>query len=145
MVFKDFERTIRFFEAKDSKGNSVWLPIVEVILLTPGGARRTLPLYFDTGASVTTLRADLFPLLGLHSWDEGELVKTGTGGGIADAYRYMADLEIFGRAIHCPVHLLATLPFNPFYCGLLGRDTIFNEFGFGYWESTLELYVTDNP
>src|SRR5208337_2892859 len=119
MVSKDFERTIRFFEAKDSKGNSVWLPILEVILSTPGGGRITLPLYFDTAASVTTLRADLFPLLGLHSWDEGELVKTGTGGGDVDAYKYMVELEIFGKTIQCPVHLLPTLSYNPLFCGLL--------------------------
>jgi hypothetical protein len=144
MVSKDFEQTIRFFKVEDSKGNSVWLPIVEVILLTPGGGRITLPLYFDTGADVTTLRADLYPLLGLHSYDQGKLVKTGTGGGIADAYKYMAELEIFGKTIQCPVHLLPTLPSHPLFCGLLGRDTIFNEFGFGFWESTHELYVTAN-
>jgi hypothetical protein len=145
MVSKDFEKTIRFYEAKDPNGNSVWLPIVEVILLTQGGGGITLPLLFDTGASVTTLRADLHPLLGLQSWDQGELVPTGTGGGIANAYKYIAVLEVFGKAIQCPVHLLATLPPNPYFCGLLGRDTIFNEFGFGFWESTHELYVTANP
>jgi len=145
MVSKDFERTIRFYEVQDQNGNSVWLPIVEVILLAQGGSRITLPLYFDTGASFTTLRADLYPLLGLQRWDQGELVQTGTGGGIANAYKYMAELEVFGKAIQCPVHLLATLPFNPLFCGLLGRDTIFNEFGFGFWESTHELYVTANP
>lgn len=145
MVSKDFERTIRFYEAQDQNGNSVWLPIVEVILLANGGRRVTLPLYFDTGASATTLRADLYPLLGLQSWDQGELVQTGTGGGIANAYKYIAELEVFGKVIQCPVHLLATLPKHPFFCGLLGRDTIFKEFGFGFWESTHELYVTDNP
>lgn len=145
MVSKDFEQTIRFYEVKDQSGNSVWLPIVEVILLAQGGGGITLPLLFDTGASVTTLRADLYPLLGLQSWNQGELVKTETGGGTVDAYKYTAELEIFGKAIQCPVHLLSTFPFNPLFCGLLGRDTIFNEFGFGFWESTHELYVTANP
>jgi len=145
MVSKDFERTIRFYEAQDQNGNSVWLPIVEVILLAQGGRRITLPLLFDTGASVTTLRHDLHPLLGLQSWDQGQLVETGTGGGIANAYKYTADLEVFGKAIQCPVHLLATLPYHPLFCGLLGRDTIFDQFGFGFWESTHELYVTANP
>lgn len=145
MVSKDFEQTIRFYEAKDQNGNSVWLPIAEVTLLTPGGGRINLPLYFDTGASVTTLRADLYQLLGLQSWDQGELVSTGTGGGIVPAYRYMAELEIFGKVINCPVHLLPTFPVNPLFCGLLGRDTVFEEFGFGFWESTHELYVTANP
>jgi hypothetical protein len=145
MVSKDFERTIRFYEARDPNGNSVWLPIVEVTLLTPVGGRVDLPLYFDTGASVTTLRADLYHLLGLQSWDQGELVRTGTGGGIVDAYKYMASLEIFGKVIQCPVHLLSTFPHNPLFCGLLGRDTVFKEFGFGFWENTNELYVTANP
>jgi len=145
MVSKDFEQKIRFYEVKGQGGNPIWLPIVAVILLAQNGRRITLPLYFDTGASVTTLRADLYPLLGLQSWDQGEKVKTGTGGGQVDAYRYMAELGVLGKVIQCPIHLLPTLPYNPLFCGLLGRDTIFNEFGFGFWENTHELYVTANP
>lgn len=145
MVSREFEQTIRFYEVKGQGGNPIWLPIVTVILLAQNGRRITLPLYFDTGASVTTLRADLYPLLGLQSWDQGEKVITGTGGGIVDAYKYMAELEVFGKSIQCPIHLLPTLSYNPLFCGLLGRDTIFNEFGFGFWENTHELYVTANP
>jgi hypothetical protein len=141
MVSKDFERTIRFYEARDQNGNPVWLPIVEVTLLVPGGGRIDLALFFDTGASVTTLRADLYHILGLQSWDQGQLVSTATGGGIVDAYKYMASLDIFGKLIQCPVHLLQTFPYHPLYCGLLGRDTIFKEFGFGFWESTNELWA----
>lgn len=146
MISKDFEHTIRFYEAKSPLGYPLWFPIVEIILLTPSGSKITLPLLFDTGASVTTFRADLYPLLGLLSWDQGTPVPTDTGGGRTTAYEYRADLEVFGKIINnCPVHLLATLQTPPLFCGLLGRDTVFEQFGFGFWERMHELHVTANP
>jgi hypothetical protein len=145
MVSKDFEHTIRFVRARDPSGNPLWFPIVEVILLTPGASPVTLPLLFDTGADVTTLRAEFYHLLGLRSWNQGAPVNTGTGGGVAIAYGYRADLEIFGKTINTPIHLLSTLPYNPLFSGLLGRESIFEQFGFGFWESAHELYVTANP
>ena len=42
------------------------------------------------------------------------------------------------------VHLIK-MPKNPLFMGLLGRDTIFQEFGFGFWERAQELHVTTNP
>lgn len=144
MVSKDFEQTIRFREIKIG-GNSVWLPLVEVTVLTGGGRGIVLPLYFDTGASVTTLRADQYPLLGLQSWDQGTPVNKDTGGGRVTDYEYRADLEVFGKTLNCRIHLSQTLRTPPLFCGLLGRDTIFENFGFGFWESTHELYLTDNP
>jgi len=145
MPFKNFDRTVKFYEGKSQNGTSVWLPLVDVTLMTPSNSRISLSLLFDTGASVTTLRADLYPLLGLRSWDEGLQVKTGTGGGEVDAYQYTATIEVFGKTIQCPIQLLPTLPNHPLFSGLLGRDTVFNEFGFGFWESTHELFVTDTP
>ncbi len=145
MPSKNFERSVKFYEGKTQDGAPVWLPLVEVILITPSNSRISLSLLFDTGASVTTLRADLYPLLGLQSWNEGLRVPTGTGGGQVDAYQYTANIEVFGKSIQCPINLLQTLPPHPFFCGLLGRDTVFNEFGFGFWESTHELFVTENP
>lgn len=145
MQVKNFEHSVRFYEYKISNGSSIWLPLVDVTLVTPANSRISLSLLFDTDASVTTLRADLYPLLGLQSWDEGQRVRTGTGGGEVDVYQYTATLEIFGKIIRCPIHLLATLPYNPLFSGLLGRDTVFNEFGFGFWESTHELFATTNP
>ena len=44
----------------------------------------------------------------------------------------------------CPV-ILMDLPAHPFYSGLLGRAQMFDGFGFGFWESTRELYVTLTP
>jgi hypothetical protein len=145
MVSKNFEQTIRFHEIHVLPGNSIWLPLVEVILLTQGCKRIALSLYFDTGASVTTLRADQYPLLGLHSWNQGTPVAKDTGGGRVTDYEYRADVEVFGKIINCPIHLSQTLRTPPLFCGLLGRDTIFENFGFGFWESAHELYVTANP
>lgn len=144
MVSKTFEMIIKFFEVQDQDGNSIWLPLVNVTLITPSNSRISLSLLFDTGASVTTLRADLYPILGLQSWDQGERLEVGTAGGASVAYKYNASFEIFGKTLNCPVHLMQ-LPPNPLYHGVLGRDNVFFEFGFGFWESTNELYVTTNP
>jgi hypothetical protein len=146
MVSKDFDHTVKFHEVTDPGGNIIaQFPIVETTLIGPTGQRRNLPLLFDTGASVTTLIHSLYPLLGLHSWDEGIAEQTGTANKRITVYRYMIDLELFGKVIRCPVHLSQGLEANPIFMGLLGRDTIFNEFGFGFWESTHELFVTANP
>lgn len=146
MLSKEFDQVVRFYEVQpDPNGPSIWLPLVDVTLIAPTGSRINLPLYFDTGASVTTLRADLYSVLGLQSWDQGQRVPTATGGGMTDAYQYTATLELFGKTIICPIHLNAQLPFNPLFVGLLGRSTVFNEFGFGFWERTHELFVAENP
>lgn len=144
MPDKQFERTIQFYEYQTQNGSSIWLPLVDVTLITQSNSRVSLSLLFDTGASVTTLRADLYPLLGLQSWDQGQRVETATASSVTYAYRYTATFEIFDKTIVCPVQLL-NLPPNPLYSGLLGRDTVFNEFGFGFWESVHELYATSNP
>lgn len=146
MLTKNFEQTIRFYEAQpDPNRPSMWLPLVNVTLIIQAKSRINLPLLFDTGADVTTLRADLYSLLGLQSWDQGQSAQTGTGGGVTTVYQYTATIEVFGKIITCPIHLNAQLPRNPLFVGLLGRDTVFNEFGFGFWERTHELYVTGNP
>ena len=48
--------------------------------------------------------------------------------------------EHFGKVLQCPVNLQILLQ-NPLYMGLFGIDQIFQEFGFGFWEKTNELYV----
>ena len=146
MPTKDFEQMIQFYyEVRLGQNQpSIWLPLVNVTLITQTG-RVDLSLLFDTGASVTTLRADMYPLLGLQSWDQGQSVQTSTGGGVRIVYQYTATIEVFGKMITCPIHLNDQLPPNPIYVGVLGRDTVFNEFGFGFWERTHELYVTENP
>jgi hypothetical protein len=146
MPTKNFEQIIRFYEVRpDPNKPSIWLPLVDVTLITHTNSRINLPLLFDTGASVTTLRADLYSILGLQSWDQGVRSDTATGGGVRTVYQYTCTLEVLGKVIACPVQLSDGLPYNPLFVGLLGRDTVFNEFGFGFWESTHELYITGNP
>ena len=145
MPSKTFEQTLQFHPERISLTKTVWLPIVTVTLHQPNGDRLDLPLLFDTGASTTTLRHDLCLLFGASSWEEGELQQVLTAGGESPvlAYRFQATLELFGKVIHCPIHL-QKLPPDQFYVGLLGREQIFQEFGFGFWERTKELYVTLN-
>lgn len=144
MQTKTFEHTVRFREVEIEPG--VWksFPIVTIGLVQPDGNRIELPLLFDTGASVTTLSHELYQLLGLSSWDVGTPHEVATGGGNAQAYRYDVTLEVFGKQVQCPVNL-QVLPINPLFVGLFGRDGIFQEFGFGFWESSKELYVTLQP
>ena len=144
MPTKDFEQVIQFIGAQRPNGQAIWLPLVQVALVTPEGSRISLPLLFDTGASVTTLRKELYYLLGLQSWDQGERIEVATAGGVATAYLYSATLEFLGKTIECPIHL-AELPPNPLFNGLFGREGVFDHFGFGFWESVHELYVTINP
>jgi len=146
MVSKNFNHTIRFRNIRNIAGNIITqLPIVEITLVSPNGKRSKLPLLFDTGASVTTLIHTLYPLIGVASWDVGQAVQTVTANGPTTVYKYTVDLELFGKSIRCPVHLSQGIQRNSMYLGLLGRDTFFNEFGFGFWESAHELYVTANP
>jgi len=146
MINKNFEHTIRFCQVNTASGVSVWFPIINITLIQPSGNRVVLPLLFDTGASCTTLRHDLYPLLGLHSWDSGQARDVSTAGGAnpVQAYQYQATLEFLGKTIQCPVNL-QILPQNPLYVGLFGRDQIFQEFGFGFWERTQELHITLTP
>lgn len=146
MPDKTFEHTVRFYSVQTGTGATVWLPLVTINLVQPGGNRVSLPLLFDTGASVTTLRHDLYPLLGVPSWDAGEPQQTLTAGEAnpVQAYRFQGTLEFLGKTVQCPIHL-QVLPQNPLYVGLLGREQMFQEFGFGFWERTHDLYVTLNP
>lgn len=146
MPTKDFELPpLRFYEYRIPNGTSIWLPIVKIALITSTNQSLELSLLFDTGADFTTLRADLYPVLGLQSWDQGQRVETATAGGSTYVYQYDVSLEIFGKTIQCPIHLSNKLLPHPIFSGLLGREKIFNEFGFGFWEREHELYVTANP
>lgn len=146
MPDKAFEHTITFEQFTTTSGDTVALPLIEVYLVRANGSRVRLSLLFDTGASVTTLRRELYPLFDAPSWDSGTPQRVGTAGGAAPvtAYRYQARLEVLGRTVHCPVHL-QELPPNAAYAGLLGREAVFEHFGFGFWESASELYATLNP
>lgn len=110
MPDKAFEHTVRFYQVQTDAGANVWLPLITVALIQADGNRVSLPLLFDTGASVTTLRHDLYPLLGVPSWYVGVQQLTLTAGGESPvaAYRYQITLEVFGKAVQCPVHLQGT-------------------------------------
>lgn len=143
MPTKAFEQAISFYRVP---GKSVSFPLVTVNLLQPGGNRISLPLLFDTGASSMVLRHDLYPILGLTSWDCGDPVLVDTAGSVGPvtAYKYQGTIEFLGVIVDCPI-LLQQLPPNPLWMGLFGRDQIFNRFGFGFWESSQELLITTNP
>jgi len=83
-------------------------------------------------------------MLDLRSWDQGERVDVAGLGGTREVYQYSFSLEIFDKTIECPIHLAPLTP-NPLFHGLLGRNTVFDEFGFGFWENTHELFVTTSP
>lgn len=144
MPDKSFEHTVPFFQINTPQG-PVWIPLVTVTLVQPNGNRVDLALVFDTGASVTTLRHDLYHLLGLPAWNVGQPVDTQTAGGPVTVYQYQATLEFLGKAVTCPVNLAQQLPVNPLYVGLFGRAIVFEQFGFGFWEQARELYVTTAP
>jgi hypothetical protein len=141
MPDKSFEQVVPFTHLP---GTAVWLPIVTIALIQPNGQAIDLPMVFDTGASVTTLRHDFYHLFGLAAWNVGQAQLSQVGGGTATFYQYPATLEVFGRTINCPVNLMPLTP-NPFFVGLLGREQVFDQFGFGFWESARELYVTTTP
>jgi len=143
MVQKVFEQVISFRKVEAPTG-PVWLPLIEVELIDSQGNRRAIPMLFDTGASITTMRHGFAPYLGATTWTEGEPVDMATASGCVTGYRFVAQLEVLGKVIECPVVLLQ-LPPNPLYGGLLGREAIFERFGFGFWESTHELLVTASP
>ena len=99
MPSKNFEQVVHFIERRDSDGNIIHFPIVEVTLITSTNAQTILPLLFDTGASFTTLSHHLYPLLGLNSWNEGQRVQVDAVGSRPEVYQYTATFEIFEKTI----------------------------------------------
>lgn len=142
-ITKQFEHEIPF-RRHDINGRTVWLPLVTVSLYSPNNERHELSLYFDSGASVTTLRSDLYPLLGLANWNVGTPMSTSAAGGRITTYRYQAMLEFLGTTKLCDIDLAPLEP-NPLFVGLFGRAQMFEHFGFGYWERDHVLYITETP
>jgi|SRR5436309_267733 len=142
MPDKSFEHVIPFHHVQPQ---NIWLPLVTVTLIPAQGPPVDLPLLVDTGASVTTLPHDLYALLGVPAWDSGQPVATQTAGGPVPVYQYQANLEFLGKTVACPIQLNSQIPQHPLFVGLFGRETIFEQFGFGFWESAHEIYITLNP
>lgn len=133
MHVKSFEHVIPFTEAQGEG----WLPIVQVAFISSNGTEYELPLLFDTGATEIVLPpefADDFP--------PGELANANVGGKKDAATGVVTNgiVEFMGQRMECEI-LLLDLPPNPLRAGLFGRGC-FKPFGFGFWESAHELYVT---
>ena len=144
-IEKAFDRSIPFLSRVLSDGRSVFEPIVKVKMTRPGVRPFELPMLLDTGAEVTIVRHIFALPLGLVSWKSGQRAEAGTASGVAEMYRYDdVQIEVFGKSFSCPVYLM-DIPFDPLHQGLLGREIIFERFGFGFWERTRELLVSDNP
>lgn len=118
MIGKVFEQLLLFSAVQTTWGPKS-LPIITVQLIRGEEKRLTIRMLFDTGASRTVLRSAFAPFLGAKSWTDGEPVNVATASGIHTAYRFAARLEVLGKVIECPVHLME-LPYNPYYAGLLG-------------------------
>lgn len=144
MISKVFDQRVPFYEFQTANG-SVWLPLVTIKIMPEQGHPVAIPVMFDTGATSTTLRSDLAPLFGASTWTEGDQVECNTAGGQVNMYRFDARLEVLGKRLSCPVYLTDTLPPHPAYQGCLGREGIFEHFGFGFWEKDLQLLVTSHP
>lgn len=136
---EQFEQRIPF-KGIPAAGGTDWLPVIKARV-----EGRKLPLLFDTGASTTMLHRDLYPVLGVNHWTDGQAIQTQAVGGNQPAHRFTdVEIEFLGKQIRCPVHL-GVLPTSAHFVGLFGRETLFEEFGFGFWESDHSLLVTLNP
>ena len=136
MPLKSFERTIPFIQVQ----NDGWYPIVEVVFIKVDGQRIRLPLLFDTGATQIVLHPDwawLFP--------KGDIVEFNSVGDEQPTSGTLVrgTIEFLGQVMDCTIGF-AALPKRTWMAGLFGREC-FTPFGFGFWESARELYVTLKP
>ena len=138
MPLISFERTILFTEVPSRRR---WFPIVEVTFIKSDGQRYILPLLFDTGASCIMLRPEyawLFP----PSTSPVPIAAVGHSNSIS-CPRTSGQIEFLGVSMDCSI-ILSLIPPNPLWAGLFGREC-FQQFGFGFWESTNKLYETLQP
>jgi predicted aspartyl protease len=136
MPVKSFEHVIPFTQARGEG----WLPIVSVGFISSNGSEYELPLLFDTGATEIILPPEF-----VEDFPPGEPAQANVGGAKQPAIGILtnATVEFMGHRMKCEI-LLLDLPANPLRAGLFGRGC-FKPFGFGFWESTRELYVTSEP
>jgi hypothetical protein len=137
-VTKTFERTIPF-QAVYRRG---FMPLVSVKFFPNNVDPFTLSLIFDTGATQITLRPDyqeLFP--------QGVAAEANVGGRTeaAKGTETMSTVEAFGlKLLNRKILFVDLGEPNPTFAGLFGRDC-FRSFGFGFWETAREIYVTSKP
>lgn len=135
MPDKSFEITIPFVETEDG-----WFPLIEVVFLRPDNRQLTLPLLFDTGAENICLHP-------YWEWAFPDLKPQRIHGVGKDGWIYgkstQGRVKLLGSETDCEI-LFAPMLEKTWRAGLLGRDC-FKSFGFGFWESARELYVTLKP
>jgi len=137
MPIKSFDRTIPFVQTDEG-----WQPLIQVRFLQPRTAKAlTVALLFDTGADQICLHPNwmwFFTDLtdrhfkGVGGDDKGTLGKNTFG-----------QIEFLGQTIDCNVGF-ANMEEKTWMAGVIGREC-FKPFGFGFWESAHEIYVTSKP
>jgi len=136
MPDRSFETTIPFVEV----AGVGWYPLLQVTFLKPNRRKLYLPLLFDTGADQICLHPDwqhFFPNL-------RDTTFYGTGHEkAAPGKTTKGQVEFLGRIIDCEIGF-AQMQSYTWMAGVVGRDC-FKPFGFGFWESARELYVTLKP
>lgn len=134
---KAFDWTIPFTQLGDS-----WYPLVEVNFLTAVGAWIPINLIFDSGAGDIYLRPNYSKF-----FRPGVEEEIGTVGAAADKVYapVTSDVEVqfLERTMVCDV-VIKDMKAHSYIGGLFGRSA-FSPFGFGFWESARELYVTVMP
>jgi hypothetical protein len=131
---KSFEITIPFTRIHGER-----YPLVPVSFWTIYNDWLTVPLIFDTGAEPIILKPEyrrLFPpgrqeLVGGVGEEQGHTVMA-----------TKANVEFLGRIQSCEI-VIDKVP-KDFAAGIFGRDG-FKPYGFGFWETARELYVTLKP
>lgn len=138
MVRKSFElATIPFTYDRDTR---FWYPVVRAGFLTASGVWRDLPMLFDPGSTDIVIRPIYAPLFAPGTEDEINAVGQDLP---HKALVTTSRIELFGVEGDCEI-VLDRIPANACFAGLLGRKCCM-PFGFGFWESARELYVTLKP
>jgi hypothetical protein len=132
MPDKPFETTIPFVNVPGEG----WYPLVELTFLRPSGNLH-LSLLFDTGADQILLHP-------YWEWAFPNLkpAKFSGIGGSVTGKRTAGQVEFLGQTINCVIGFgPKKMEQKTWMQGVFGRDC-FMPFGFGFWESSHELYVT---
>ena len=131
---KSFEITIRFEQVAGGK----WYPVVRAVF--PNAYNLRIPLLLDTGADSLVLHpcyesmfSDLKPQKYKGIGSEASYAGKSTKGKVV----------LFGRTIECEIGFVE-MEWLSWRSGLLGRECL-RTFGFGFWESAREFYVTLKP
>lgn len=137
-VAKSFDFVVPF--AQLAPGRS--LPLVSATFFPSVGRPFVLALIFDTGATQITLRTEYAQFFGKT---QSAGVNVPGSAQAATGALTTGTVEVFGRTLRDRQILFLDLATpDPAIAGLLGRDC-FDSFGFGFWESTRELYVSMSP